>query len=146
MGMRGVLCCIVLLVSAAACGDDKDVVGSGNGQCARRDNIGYVIRYTVRSGDCGAVSEQLHSPGPQPVTVDPPCKGTITYTPDNCEVDYDQTCPNDGVVKGGEVTVRGHSKWNTDASHATALEQWVVRGTQKETICNSTYDVTVDRQ
>jgi hypothetical protein len=90
--------------------------------------------------------EQVSNAQSQPTAIDPPCKGNISYTADNCEVTYDSTCPTDGAVKGGDVVSSGHSKWNTAATHGTATEQLTAHNSAGRTLCTSTYDVTLDRQ
>jgi hypothetical protein len=135
---------VVVVGLAAACGEDE--LGSGNGQCARRDNIGYIAKYTVRSGNCGPGTERISRPAPQPTEIDAPCTGSIRYTGDNCEVAYDSECPEDGIVKGGKLRIVGQSKWDTEAKRATAVEQWTAIDANGQTICNGTYDVSVTRQ
>lgn len=148
MTMRSWVGWVAAIAVLGACGDDKPDVGSGSGQCARRDNIGYIAKYTQRSGTCGQGDERVLPPGPQPAAgpVAAPCTGSISYSTDNCEVDYDTECPENGLVQGGKLRVVGHSKWDKGATFATAVEQWSTTNATGQTLCASTYDVTVTKQ
>jgi hypothetical protein len=128
-----------------ACSSDPEL-GSGNGQCAQRDTGSYVVKYAVRSGDCGDSAETILNPGPQPTEVTAPCTGTISYSADNCEVTYSSTCPFDEAQKGATLTVTGKSKWNTDGSQGSALESWFAKNSGGQGLCQGTYDVTITRQ
>lgn len=138
----------VLLILLVACGDDGTppvALGSGHGQCAQRQGS-YIQKIVFRDGSCGPGTETVVNVASQPTSVDPPCAGSISYSPDNCEVTYDQTCPNDGVVKGGELSISGHAKWSTDAVRGASVEAWAIRRPDGTTICQGTYDVAITRQ
>lgn len=130
------------LAIITACGSD---VASTAGPCAQRGGS-YIAKYTQRTGSCGAGTERVQNVTQQPTTVDRPCSGNITYSPDNCEVTYESTCPEDGLIRGGTLTISGHSKWDAAATYGTAVEQWTVLRPDKTTACLSTYDVTMSRQ
>ena len=136
----GVVISLVALETACA-----NEFGSGNGPCAQRSGA-YVARYTFRSGTCGEAGERLFSIDKQPTIVVPPCRGSISYTPDNCEVTYEETCPNDGAVVGGELAISGKSKWNADGSAGSALESWTIRNPDGTTLCQGAYDVELTRE
>lgn len=135
---------VSLVALATACADGEEL-GSGNGRCAQRHGT-YAVRYSARSGNCGAGVETIMNVDTQPKGVEPPCTGSITDAPDNCEVEYTTTCPNDGVVVGGELTIVGKSKWSVDAARGSAVESWLVRKPGGTTLCQGTYDVTLERQ
>lgn len=130
-----------------ACGGDGEAppVGFGHGQCELRAGT-FVARYTVRTGTCPVAPETLFSIATQPTAPEAPCTGSIAYSPDNCEVTYSSTCPNDAVAKGAEVTISGKSKWSIDAARGVATEQWVVRDAGDRVLCLGTYDVSLERQ
>lgn len=136
-----VLALVTLLVVTSCASPDAD-----SGVCARRDDQTYVARYVERSGTCGEGAEVVINAGPQPTSVDAPCKGSISYSADNCEVTYESECPNDGAVKGATLIVTGKSTWAEDASSGSAIEQWTLRDRDGKTVCMSTYDVTVTRR
>lgn len=133
----------VVCVLLAACSSSSS--SSAAGPCAQRKGS-YLASYTVRSGNCGDGPETVQNIDKQPTTVDAPCKGSISYTADNCQVTYSSTCPNDGAVKGGQLSIDGHSNWNTDGTHGTATEEWVLRDSSGKTLCQGTYDVVVTKQ
>jgi hypothetical protein len=126
-----------------ACSSSDDAAETG--PCAQRSGS-YIARYTVRSGDCGATAEVVLNVDKQPTSVDPPCTGSISYTPDNCEVTYSSSCPNDGAVKGATLTVTGKSEWRRDAEVGTAVEDWSLVDANGQTVCHGTYDVLITKQ
>jgi hypothetical protein len=140
--MRRILSTLLVGVFFLACSNDD---AAPEGPCAQRSGS-YLMKYTERSGTCGKGVENVVNITSQPTTVDPPCSGSISYSADNCEVSYSTTCPNDGAVKGGELTITGKSKWNKDATSGTATETWTLRNPDKTTLCLGTYDVVGTRQ
>lgn len=144
--MRKLVGLVALGLVACASEDSTPELGSGGGTCAQRDTGSYIVKYTVRSGDCGETAETVINPGPQPTEVKAPCTGQITYSADNCEVTYSSTCPAESIQKGAELTISGKSKWTRDGALGTAVESWAVRNATGQTLCQGTYDVTVTRQ
>ena len=125
----------------AACSSSSD----DGGPCVQRKGS-FIAKYSQRSGTCGNSAETVLNIDKQPTSVDAPCTGSISYTADNCQVTYESACPNDGAVKGGRLSITGHSKWNSDGTSGTATEQWVLSDASGKTLCQSTYDVTVTKQ
>lgn len=120
-------------------------LGSGHGQCAQRAGS-YVVKYTVRTGNCGDAAESVQNIDAQPTEPKAPCTGKIEYTTDNCEVTYSSVCPADFAQKGAKLTISGHSKWSTDATQGTAIESWSAEDVDGKNICQGTYDVTMAKQ
>ena len=135
-----ILGAVVVGVVAVACSSSGD--GGNSGPCAQRIRS-YRSTYVERSGTCGPPGELISSAGPQPTAVDAPCTGSISYTPDNCEVTFDSTCPEEGVARGAKLRENGKARWNTDATSGTATLQWTITDAAGKTICISTYDVTL---
>jgi hypothetical protein len=148
--MRKWMWMMVVAMATVACSssseDEAKPLGSGNGQCAQRDSGSYVVKYAVRSGNCGEAAETVLNPGPQPTEPKAPCTGSITYAADNCEVAYSSTCPGDSVQKGATITVNGNSKWSTDATTGSAVESWSIVDADGQSLCQGTYDVTITKQ
>ncbi len=138
------------LALVSACSSETTGTGAGSssgepGVCAQRKGS-YILKLTERAGNCGPGTETVVNIDAQPTSIDAPCVGDISYSADNCEVTYSSTCPNDGVIKGGELAITGKSKWSPDAKTGTAVEQWVLRNPDKTTLCQGTYDVAGSRQ
>jgi hypothetical protein len=142
---RSLIAALFVWTNLVACSSETE--GTDGGPCAQRNGGSYLFKYTERSGSCGPGAEAVRNlEGPQPTTVEAPCTGSISYSADNCEVTYETTCPNDGAVQGGELTITGKSKWNADGSRGTAVETWVMRDPAKATLCIGTYDLVATRQ
>lgn len=131
-----------LLLGFVACTEEPEL-GSGNGQCVERKGT-YLVRYTARTGDCGDVAETLLHLDKQPTAPEPPCSGSIAYSSDNCEVTYEQTCPNEAT--GDTAKITGKSKWSTDGATGAALESWTAVDASGRVRCAGTYEVTLARQ
>jgi hypothetical protein len=141
---------LLLILAAVGCGsaDTTDPLGSGHGTCSQRVGT-YALAYVERQGNCGAGSERVFLSAKQPVTEDlnaDGCTGAISYSGDNCEVTYSSTCPEDGVQRGGKLSISGTSKWNVAATYGTAIEEWTLARPDGTTLCRSTYDVTANRR
>lgn len=134
----------LLLLAPLAC-SSSSTDGVATGPCAQR-TAGYVIKYTVRSGNCGASAETVVPAGPQPTAPAAPCTGTITYSADNCEVNYTSDCPADVIAKGARSKTTGKAKWSRDGATGTAVEELLVTKADGTGICQGTYDLTATRQ
>lgn len=138
--MKGISAGLVMALGLAACSSDEE----SHGPCAQRQGS-YVATYTARGGTCGAVPETVITLDAQPVRIEAPCVGNISYTSDNCHVAYAQTCPRPAGALG-VVHVTGGSNWTIDALQAGAVERWVVADETGKWLCEGTYDVSFVRQ
>lgn len=132
----------VLLLVAACSSESQSTAG---GPCAQRSGT-YLTAYSQRSGTCGPVGERIVQIPEQPTSVDPPCTGSISYSADNCEVTYQNECPANEVMSGARLQVSGKSRWDAAGATGNATEQWTLTNATGQTLCISTYDVTVTRQ
>lgn len=156
-GMRGIIGALVVLATRGrgrareacavtgafavlACASTTTTTTSG--PCAQRRGT-YSARYTVRSGNCGEVSEQIATIDQQPTAPTPPCTGSIDYSPDNCEVTVEAVCP--GRTPGVTVRTTGKARWNQDGSQGFAVEQTTITDGSGALMCSGTYDVTFSR-
>jgi hypothetical protein len=114
-----------------------------NGPCAKRSGT-YLWAMTTRSGDCGDMPETVFTVTDEPPGPTLPCTGTITYSPDNCEVTRDELCPvdGDGGTADGTFTVRGVIDWNAAATAATGVLDYALDAPDPEQSCHGTYDAT----
>lgn len=109
--------------------------------CAQRKGT-YVLQYAERDGNCGPIDEIVETLETQPVSVPDGCKGTITYSADNCAVTSDATCPTTG---GQDLRVNGKTTWDTLGDKGNGTQQMTL--TKGDTVvCRSTYNVTARRQ
>jgi hypothetical protein len=143
------LASLVVVVTGCASQSMTDPVGSGHGQCAQRAGT-YRASYATRSGNCGDIPESIDSIATQPTTESQKATGCtgpgISSSADNCEVTFDQTCPNDGLEKGGRERVSGNAKWNTSATYGTSTVQITLTNAGGQVRCTGTYDVVITRQ
>lgn len=65
---------------------------------------------------------------------------------DNCEVDYQTQCPNDGAEKGGMLSVIGSVKWDVAGDFGTGIEQWAAVGAAGNALCIGTYNIVLRKQ
>ena len=144
--MRVLMALVMMTVVACSSSDDEaPAVGTGHGPCAQRSGS-FLMQYTRRTGSCGDIAETISNVPQQPTGPVAPCTGSISYSADNCEVTYDNTCPTDAIVKGGSGSVTGHSKWSVDGAYGEATESLAFFNADKAAICAGTYDVKATRQ
>ena len=123
----------ILVLGIAGC---AVVMGCGSGDCAQRSGT-YSVKYSTRSGNCGAISESVFSRSTQPTSPEPPCTGTIEYSTNNCEVTVNQTCPGTGT---STITMTGVAKWNALGTSATGVFEFSVASSVPSEVCRGTYD------
>lgn len=97
------------------------------------------INMTARSGNCGAVAETIETMQSQPTAPPPPCTGSISYSPDNCEVTVDTICPvgTDGATN----KMVGKADWAHDGKAGTAVLDIRMTSGSGVVTCSGTYDV-----
>lgn len=111
--------------------------------CAARSGA-YVLQLKQRTGNCGAVSDQVVIVSGSAQSEPPDgCTGGSQYTANNCDGDLDVTCP---VKPSGTTRTKGHVEWNADGSRATGIVQLTVFSPNGSVACDSTYDATYQRQ
>lgn len=144
--------CLVLAAMLMACStttepENKPPPLPGSGvQCVKREHMSFLVKYTVRTGDCGEQAETILQPEEQPTKPPDGCAGQIEYSTNNCEVTYSSICPVNPAQPSAMLTVKGDSKWSDDASHGTAVESWHIEGPGGKVLCDGTYDVDITRQ
>jgi hypothetical protein len=131
------------LLCLSACASRSSAPG---GPCAERVGA-YRLSYLERSGNCGALSEQIIVLGHSDAGADDPCKGPVTETDDACTVTVDVTCPNKASNAPDSVLEeRGSVRWTKDGVKGSGVLQMLVTTREGVEICSSTYDVTYIRQ
>jgi len=112
-------------------------------QCAQRAGT-YVLDFAERTGGtCGAFPEQVTTITKQPTEATAPCTGTISYSPDNCTVTYDERCP---AMGGITIEQRGTVTWSPDGTTGSGIIQVIGTQSGSAQACSSTYDVTGARR
>lgn len=134
------------LVTIAACGgsggsDEKPTV------CTERSGS-YVERFAERSGNCGAIPEQVMMVNSEANArlQDELAKceySTLPLDAKSCRVELDLKCPG---ADGYAVVTRGVVDWSADASHASGIiSMSLIRTSDQWTECMGTYAVTINR-
>lgn len=134
---------LIALLFVSSCGSS----GSDDpGVCSQRSGT-YRIAYTERSGNCGAIPEQMGTFDAQPTTPPPPCtSGEIRYSADNCEVtNINIVCPEDAVAPGATSTTNGKYTWNADGSRGVGEMTIMLKESSGLGICQSSYNVVATR-
>jgi hypothetical protein len=106
----------------------------GSGDCVQRSGTG-TLRFTARSGNCGAIPEVVAEA--QPSAPKSPCTGTVVHSADNCSMTVDQTCPG---ASGSTVTQEGTANFNQAGTSGTGVFEISV--TSSGASCFGTYDAT----
>jgi hypothetical protein len=101
----------------------------------------YSVRYVERSGNCGALPEQIVVIEPNTPAAN--CHGTWSITADSCAIDADLTCLD--AATGDSVEERGHLAINLDASMISGALQIILTDPNGIVLCSSTYNVTYTR-
>ena len=137
MSLRPTLACFVLLV--VGCSSTNSAAPSPVVvQCAPRVGKFRWI-YTALSGDCGALPSTDVVYVAQPTEPDPGCGGSLTYTKDNCTMEFEFRC-------GERVVETGRVDWVTDASRGIGQIDHAHYGPTGFTpLCKGKYDVYVLR-
>lgn len=112
--------------------------------CAMRSGTFSTV-FTVRSGNCGDIPEQVTVETEQPTEVEAPCAGTISYSADNCEVTAEWGCAEDTLGAGWTSESELHADWNEAGTRGTAVQQIVIRNETGAVVCQGTYDLTITR-
>lgn len=116
------------------------VIGCGGtdgaeGPCSSRSGL-YKVKYTAKSGNCGAVPEYVFN------TEDPDedggCMGMETVSDDMCVETADLVCTRDD---GAAVTIRAKSTWNAESTKATGT--MYVRIETATDRCSGVYGITI---
>ena len=141
MNITKLMTLAVVALGSVACGDD-DPKNDEPSDCALRVGT-YSSVFAVRSGNCGAIPEQLETIDEQPTEPPAPCTGTIDYSTDNCEVTSEATCPAETLGAGWTTTTELKANWNESGSHGTAITQFVVYDDAGAVVCQGTYDVAI---
>jgi hypothetical protein len=127
----------VALLAILAAGCTHTVVDISN--CANRVGT-YRLTYTYRTGDCGAIPEQI---GPLndalPATVDPNCAALQTISNDHCAVNVDLTCLE---MSGGKSHSVAIIRWSHDAASGTGSAQITATDKNGAFLCSGSYDLT----
>ena len=118
-------------------------VGCGNGPCVERAGT-YTWKMTARSGDCGDYRESVFSTMGTQELLKPPCTGTITYSPDACQVTHDHQCPI-GAPDEGTVDVQGVVHWDVFGSQGDGVLEYRIKDKNGAQVCQGTYDAHYTR-
>jgi len=106
--------------------------------CANRVGT-YRLTFTARSGDCGAISEQIASLNDtKPIMVVPMCAAQESISNDHCAVTAEIMC---ATMSGGMEHDVGVVRWSHDASSATGTVQITVTDKAGAQVCDGTYDL-----
>jgi hypothetical protein len=116
-----------------------------SGPCEKRSGT-YRTTYTKQSGTCPNFTESISTITEQPTKVDPPCTGTISYSPDNCRVTLDSSCPEPNLGAGYAQRWRGAVDWNVTGSRGAGNLEVIVTRPDGTVVCNGVYGVTDVRQ
>lgn len=143
--MRVVFAALVL--SLVACSSSsKDDPG---GPCAIRKGT-YVVRATVRDGDCEPPTEQVLNLEQDPATVGKEvpapegCSGHITTSADNCKTDTEQDCPLTGI--DGSTSFSSAVTWSKDGASGSGVIGFRSYRGDGSLYCSSSLDVTYERR
>lgn len=133
------LLCLFLSALGTACSSGDD------GPCDQRSGT-YRVVYTERSGNCGALTEQIVTIDAQPTAPDAPCTGEIRYSADNCEVtNVNVICPEPGIATGAYSVQNGKYTWSTSGSSGGGSVTFRVYDGDDALLCQSTYSVSAQR-
>lgn len=140
--LRHVLSSAAIIASQVGCGGESSLTG----KCELRSGT-YRSNFVERTGTCGPMPEQIFTFDEQPLEPPVPCtSGEIRYSKDNCEVtNVDVVCPEDGVARGATSTLNGKYTWSSDASFGSGQLHLVVKNLRGAVLCQSTYNVEVNR-
>ncbi len=127
----------------AGCGG-TDTSQAPSGPCFGRAGATYVIDYVQRSGTCGAITEQVATPGAA-TDAQSACVGGATVSADQCTVTLDTACPLSGNT-GGHDETRGTVRWSQDGATGDGVLDERIFDAAGALLCRSTYDVTYSRQ
>lgn len=132
----------ILFAALAGCSSSSSNTGSpGGGGCAKPNGT-YRATYTERSGNCGALTEQLIMYDPtQPPQFDPACTAHITESTDNCTVQANLSCPT--KTPGQTVALVEIAHWNQSGTQATGESQVTLSSDAGQVICTSVYDMVI---
>lgn len=132
---------VLLAVLIAGCGSDAVPTRARGSSCAERSGL-YSLKFSERSGTCGAMPEQVVSQGAAADGGMSACTGGTTF-PDTCTAEVDSTCPG---ATGYSVTMRGRVEWSADGRSGTGVFQLLIARTADGwTECSSTYDAVYSR-
>jgi hypothetical protein len=136
--------CALLALLALSCSSADSREESG--PCEQRSGT-YRFSFAERSGNCGAIPEQIVTIDAQPMTPPAPCmSGEIRYSSDNCEVtNVNIVCPENGVAPGATSTSNGKYTWTRSASSGSGEVNMVVKDDSGLVICQSSYSVSATR-
>lgn len=121
--------------------EPKSASTATTAKCALRSGH-YVAVYREQSGDCGPRKTDEMNIKEQPLMVEPPCRGRILYSADNCSVHFESACPEPKLE--GASAIIGDTTWSADGSEGNGSETLSIKAGDGRT-CTSVYDVRIIR-
>jgi len=132
-----------ILLAAALLGcSSAGSTSSAPANCADRNGT-FTMRYTQRSGTCGAIPEQVVMIKPGLTVPSADCPGEITTSNDNCAITSNVTCAAD--VNGNIVTKKGKFTWDAAGAKGSGIVELMLTDKAGKLVCLSTYDVVTEK-
>ncbi len=136
------LATLLALLSAACADAGPDTTDTIAFSATCEPKGAYLQHLQERSGDCGAIDDQVQVFGTPPIETDLTCTGKQALSEDGCALTSQLKCVGTGDLAGASSTFNGIVHWNTGGTLGKGTMSVTFDDKVYGTFCESLYDVT----